>query len=63
MAKLNVYQLVILQSGELWQFLLQNLHNTSYATHLGVQKTTSVLFEQVWWPNLAVDVKHFVAGC
>ena len=59
----NVYQLVIPRSGKLQQLLLQELHNMGYAAHLGVQKTTSALLEWVWWPNLAVDVKCFVAGC
>ena len=49
-------------SGGLWQLLLQELHNTSYAAHLEVRKTTSALLEWVWWPNLAVDVKRFFAG-
>ena len=56
---MNVYQLVIPWSGALQQLLLQELHNTSYSAHLGGQKTTSALLEQVWWPYLAVDVKHF----
>ena len=59
----NVYQLVVPRSGGLRQLLLQELHNASYAAHLGVRKTTSALMERVWWPNLAVDVKRFVAGC
>ena len=63
MARLNVYHLVIPRSGGLRQLLLQELHNTSYAAHLGVRKTTSALLERVWWSNLAVDVKRFVAGC
>ena len=63
MSRLNVYHLVILWSGGLWQLLLQELHNTSYAVHLGVGKTTSALLEWVWWPNLAEDVKRFVSGC
>ena len=63
MARLNVYQLVNPQSGGLRQLLLQELHNTSYAAHLGVRKTTPALLEWVWWPNLAVDVKRFVTGC
>ena len=61
MVRPNVYQLVIPQSGGLRQLLLQKLHNTGYAAHLGVRKTTSALLEWVWWPNLAVDEKRFVA--
>ena len=60
---LNVYQLVIPQSGVLQQLLLKELHTTSLSAHLGVPKTTCALLERVWWPNIAVDVKHFVAGC
>ena len=62
MARLNVYQLVIPWSGGLRQLLLQMLRKTSYAAHLGIKKTTSAFLEWVWWPNLAVDVKQFVAG-
>ena len=54
---------MIPRSGGLRQLFLQELHNSSYAAHLGVRKTTSALLERVWWPNLAVDVKRFVAGC
>ena len=43
--------------------MLKEPYNASYAAHLGAQKTTSALLAHVWWPNLAVDVKHFVAGC
>ena len=63
MPRPNVCQLVLPRSGGLCQLLLQELHNASYAAHLGVLKTTSALLEHVWWPNLAVDVKKFVAGC
>ena len=48
-------------SGGLQQLLLQELHNSSYSADLGVRKTTSALLEQVWWPNLAIDIKYFVA--
>ena len=51
------------RTGGLRQLLLQELHNASYALHLGVCKTTSAILEHVWWPNLAVNVKKFVAGC
>ena len=61
MPRPNVPQLVVPRSGGLHQLLLQELHNASYAVHLGVCKTTSALLEHVWWPNLAVDVKKFVA--
>ena len=63
MPRLNVCQLVIPCYGVLCQVLLQELHIASCTVHLGVCKTTSALLERVWWPNLAVDVKKFVAGC
>ena len=58
----NVYQLVVPRSGGLHRLLLQELHNASNAVHLGACKTTSALLEHLWWPNLAVNVKKFVAG-
>ena len=63
MPRPNVCQLVVLRSGGLRQLLQQKLHNASNAAHLGIHKTTTALLECVWWPNLAVDVKNFVAGC
>ena len=63
MPRPNVCQLVVPWSGGLRQLLLQELHNASYAAYLGVCKTTSALLERMWWPNLAVNVKKFVAGC
>ena len=63
MPRPNVCQLVVPRSGGLRQLLLQELYNMSYAAHLGVQKTTFALLERAWWPNLAVNVKKFVAGC
>ena len=63
MPRSNVCQLVVPQSGGLRQLLLQELHNASYAAHLGVRKTTFALLERVWWSNLDVNAKKFVAGC
>ena len=63
MPRPNVCQLVVPRSGGIRQLLLQELHNASCAAHLGVCKITSALPEHVWWPNLAVNVKKFVAGC
>ena len=63
MPRPNVCQLVVPHSSGLRQLLLQELYNASYAAHLGVCKTTSPLLERVWWPNLAINVKEFVAEC
>ena len=63
MLRPNVCQLVVLRSCCLRQLLLQELYNASYVVHLAVHKTTSALLERVWWPNLAINIKKFVAGC
>ena len=63
MPRPNVCQLVVPRSSGLHQLLLQELHNASCVVHLGVCKTTSALLEYMWWPNLAVDDKKYVAGC
>ena len=60
--KLQVYQLVPPRSGDLRWLLLEKLHNASYTAYLDIQKTMIALPARVWWPKLAIDVKHFVAG-
>ena len=52
---MNVYHLVVPWSGCL-HLLLQELHNATYAAHLGVRKTTSALLE---WALVAL----FGHGC
>ena len=31
--------------------------------YLGMQKTIEALQQRIWWPGMAQDVRHFIAGC
>ena len=62
-SKPHVYQLVITRSRDLCQLLMQEVLISCYAAKLGVRKTMWALLVWVWWPNLALDIEHFVAGC
>ena len=53
---------MIPQSGGLHEKLMQELHNSCYATYVGVSKMTLALLAWVWWPNLALDVECFIVG-
>ena len=39
------------------------MHCSTLAGHLGMQKTIKALQQRVWWPGMAQDVRHFIAGC
>lgn len=43
--------------------LLQELHDSPYVGHLGVQKTLRLVARHYWWPTLAKDVERYVLSC
>ena len=55
--------LVIPGSKGLRDMLLEELHSSSYAAHLGVRKTVALLKQRMFWPKLEVLVKKIVRGC
>ena len=59
----NTFQLVILANHGLHQLLMTELHCSSLVGHLGTHKTIATLQHRVWWPGLAKDICHFIAGC
>ena len=61
--KPELLQLEIPPGRGLLQTLLEELHNSRYAAHLGVCKMIAALQHQVWWPSLVQDVCKFVHGC
>ncbi len=69
MAKLTPYDGYFLHDGNivvpdalnLRGHLVQELHDSPYAGHLGVTKTH--VARHYWWPTLAQDVEHHVLLC
>ena len=59
----ELLQLVLPKVGGLRELMLQELHDSLYAAHLGVRKTISAFQQRVKWPQLPETVKRFVAGC
>ena len=49
-------QLYIPAGGGLRQLLIEELHNSSYAAHLGARKTVAALKQRVFWPHMHRDV-------
>jgi hypothetical protein len=43
--------------------LVQELHDSPYALHLGVNKTRKLVSRHYWWPTLARDVEQYVRIC
>jgi transposase InsO family protein len=43
--------------------LMEEMHDSPYAGHLGVQKTLKLVARHYWWPTMAEDVKRYVTVC
>lgn len=43
--------------------ILQELHDSKYAGHFGVSKTSKAVDKFFWWPTLRADVKQYVVNC
>ena len=56
----GVEWLVIPHTNGLRELLMQELHETAIAGHLGAQKLAHALFQRAWWPKLRQWAAHFV---
>ena len=59
----GVEQLVIPQTNGLRELLMQELHKTAIAGHLGARKLANTLFQRAWWPKLRQWAACFVQQC
>ena len=59
----GVDQIVVPKSSGFCELLIEELHVTPLAGHLGVQKLTHALFQRVWWPKLYETVTYFCCSC
>jgi hypothetical protein len=56
-------QFVIPDNVDIKDQLLQELHSSSAAGHLGHAKTYERLSRRFWWPGMRADVLHFCSKC
>ena len=54
---------MILRTNGLRELLMQELHETAIAGHLGARKLAHALFQRAWWPKLRQWAAHFVSQC
>ena len=59
----RVDQIVLPKSSGFYELLIEKLHVSPLAGHLGVLKLTNALFQRVWWPKLHETVTSFVCLC
>ena len=45
------------------QDLIRRFHDSLFAGHLGVSRTTYCLLDRVYWPGLHQDVRSYLASC
>ena len=43
--------------------VLQELHDSNYAGHVGIHRTIHNVKRIYWWPGMAEDIKEYVKGC
>ena len=48
---------------ELRSELMQQLHATPWAGHLGKRKTLDLIKRKYWWPQMEADIERFVQTC
>jgi transposase InsO family protein len=56
-------KIVVPDALDLRAHLVQELHDSPYAGHLGVVKTRKLIARHYWWPTLAQDVERYVVHC
>ena len=44
------------------QEILHELHDASYAWHVGIHRTHHSVKWIYWWPNMAKDIREYVKG-
>ena len=52
-----------LPAGQYRDLILQECHDTRYAGHLGVKKTTELILRDFYWPTVQADVATYVSTC
>lgn len=62
-SRLSAYQPRIVVPTEIRPVLLEQFHSSLSAAHLGYFKTLKKLQAHYYWPNITIDVKHFLASC
>jgi hypothetical protein len=53
----------VLNSGELKNVVLKEMHNVPYAGHPRYQKTIAVVRRQYFWPGMKKEVANYIAKC
>ena len=56
-------KIVVPDALDLRIHLVQEMHDSPYAGHMGVAKTRQLVARHYWWPTLARDVEHYVLHC
>ena len=52
-----------LPQGQFRDFILQECHDTRYASHLGVKKIVELIQRDFYWPTMQQDVTTYVQTC
>ena len=56
-------KIVVPNSGDLRHKLISDFHDSPYAGHVGINKTTRLVSRYYWWPGMSDDISTYVREC
>ena len=59
----GIAQIVVPKMHGLREVLMQELHKTAIAGHVGSRRLLEALFQCVWWLKVRQQVAKYVAAC
>ena len=60
---LDFWRIVVPKDKEIKEHIIQELHNTPYSAHLGIQRTISRVRKSFYWKGMLGDIRQFVETC
>ena len=56
-------KIVVPNSSDIRLKLISDFHDSPYAGHVGINKTTRLVSRYYWWPNMGDDITNYVREC
>ena len=60
---LDFWRIVVPDVEEINEHIVQELHNTPYSAHPGIQRTIGKVTKSFYWKGMLGDIRQFVENC
>ena len=61
--ELDFWRIVVPETNEIKERIVQELHSTPYSAHPGTQRTIARVRRSFWWKGMLGDIRQFVENC